>query len=779
MVCLSVRSGLDLLLEALSPPAGSEFVVSAVTHLDMARILERHGVVPVPVDLDTATLEPRLDRLEGALTERTQAILVAHLYGGTVNLAPIAAVARDRGLLLVEDCAQSLGASPPGGDPLADVSMFSFGPIKTATALGGAVLRVSDPLLLDRMRELQAARPSQKRSAYAARAARFLALAALARPAVYGALARIVDLDRLVAGSVRGFSGAGDELFERLRLRPSAPLVSVLARRLRTFDRERIDARARVGEEMAALLSPRFARPGAERGAPDALGVPGRPARSASTRRRAAEVRLRRRAGTTAIGVVTAPEGRPELEAREASETMRDVVFLPVYPELNAGARVAGSPRPPTPRSPRRKHAGAERPLPAPSRPETLEALRTGTFDLLVIGAGIVGSRIAYEAADCRPARRARGRRRLRRRHVQRVVQARARRAPLSLDRADRPRASITGRAQGARAAHRPSSGDAASARRRGAGDGKAHARLGGSAPLRGARGVPRPSRPHAPMRRGAGARARSPRRRPADLPAPPGSDDARQPAHARNRRGRGPHRRDGRQLHERPRVRAGARTGGRRRAPRALRRGSRHPALPGRGQRDGPMGRSRSTARGSAGTADRASLEGRPRGASRRPRAGGRHSRLWDEGRSLVVVPWQGVLLLGATDAPFEGDPGDVRPEDADVAELLAAGRQLLPAEALAPGRVLSAFAGLRVLPPGDSRTSRAPRSHVIEPSARPAWSPWPEASSRSTGGSRWTRSEVLATRGPPALARRERAAARVGRVHPRARACRGMTPP
>ena len=339
MVCLSVRSGLDLLLEALSLPGGSEFVVSAVTHRDMARILERHGIVPVPVDVDTATLEPRLDRLEGALTGRTHAILVAHLYGGTVNLAPIAAVARDRGLLLVEDCAQSLGASPPGGDPLADVSMFSFGPIKTATALGGAVLRVSDPRLLDRMRALQAARPSQKRSAYAARAARFLALAALARPVVYGALARVVDLDRLVAGSVRGFSGAGDELFEQLRLKPATPLVSVLRRRLRTFDRERIGARARAGEEMAALLSPRFARPGgsaARRTHWVFPVVPPDPQALVAALRRSGFDAAR---GTTAIGVVTAPEGRPELEALEARETMRDVVFLPVYPELNAGAR--------------------------------------------------------------------------------------------------------------------------------------------------------------------------------------------------------------------------------------------------------------------------------------------------------------------------------------------------------------------------------------------------------------------------------------------------------
>src|SRR5687767_14940319 len=152
LACLSVRSGLDLLLEALALPTGSEVVVSAVTHLDMARILARHGIVAVPVDLDPATLEPRHDLLELAVTQRTRAILVAHLFGSTVPLRPIAAAARRHGLLLVEDCAQSLGASPRGGDRLADVSMFSLGPIKTATALGGAVLRVRDPELLGRMR---------------------------------------------------------------------------------------------------------------------------------------------------------------------------------------------------------------------------------------------------------------------------------------------------------------------------------------------------------------------------------------------------------------------------------------------------------------------------------------------------------------------------------------------------------------------------------------------------------------------------------------------------
>jgi glycerol-3-phosphate dehydrogenase len=87
----------------------------------------------------------------------------------------------------------------------------------------------------------------------------------------------------------------------------------------------------------------------------------------------------------------------------------------------------------------------------------------------------------------------------------------------------------------------------------------------------------------------------------------------------------------------------------------------------------------------------------------------------LWDEGRSIVVVPWQGVLLVGATDGPYEGDPDDIGTGEGDVAEALAAARELLPAEVLSPERVLSSFAGLRVLPPGDGRTSRAPRSHVV----------------------------------------------------------------
>ena len=339
LACLSVRSGLDLLLEALALPTGSEVVVSAVTHLDMARILERHGIVPVPVDLDPATLDPRHDLLELAVTQRTRAILVAHLFGSTVPLRPIAAVARRHGLLLVEDCAQSLGASPRGGDRLADVSMFSLGPIKTATALGGAVLRVGDPGLLGRMRALEASRPAQPRSTYAARVARFAGLAVLARPVVYGTLARLVDLDRLVTGSVRGFPGADDDLFERLRARPSAPLLATMERRLRTLDLERIAARSRAGEELAALLTPRLARPGAgaERRTHWVFPVVVADPQAFVAALRSAGFDAAR--GTISIGVVPAPPARQELEPHHVRRLMRDVVFLPAYPEVGGRRR--------------------------------------------------------------------------------------------------------------------------------------------------------------------------------------------------------------------------------------------------------------------------------------------------------------------------------------------------------------------------------------------------------------------------------------------------------
>jgi perosamine synthetase len=342
LVCLSVRSGFDLLLRALAESPGGEVLVSAVTHPDMVRVIEGHGLRAVPVDLDTATLEPRVELLKEALSARTRAVLVAHLFGSRFDLGLVAAFARRHGLLLVEDCAQGFRGPGDPGDPLADVSMFSFGSIKTASAVGGAILRVRDPGLLQKMRRAQEGWPVQSRRHYAGRLLKALCLVLLGRPLAYGLLARACDLagrelDALVNGVVRAFPASGDgtrELFRKIRHRPSAPLLALLARRLRTFDAGRLARRAQSGERVARRLPAAVAHPGRFATSrthwlfPVLVSDPGELIRA-----------LRRRGFdasrvTSSIAPVLAP---PELAHRapeEANWMMSSLVFVPVYPEI-------------------------------------------------------------------------------------------------------------------------------------------------------------------------------------------------------------------------------------------------------------------------------------------------------------------------------------------------------------------------------------------------------------------------------------------------------------
>jgi glycerol-3-phosphate dehydrogenase len=85
------------------------------------------------------------------------------------------------------------------------------------------------------------------------------------------------------------------------------------------------------------------------------------------------------------------------------------------------------------------------------------------------------------------------------------------------------------------------------------------------------------------------------------------------------------------------------------------------------------------------------------------------------DRGRVAFAVPWAGMLLLGTTDTEYEGDPGAAGVEPGDVETVLGEARAGLPAELVASDRVRFAFAGLRVLPRVTGDTASAPREEVI----------------------------------------------------------------
>jgi len=221
LVCLSVRSAWDLLLGVLDWPPGSEVLVSAITHPGMVAILRAHGLQAVPVDLDLDTLAPSVAALEAARTDRTRGVLVAHLFGGRLDLDPLLGFARRHDLLLVEDGAQAftgLASLVPSG---ADASLFSFGLIKTASAAGGALMMVADPTLLARLRTAHAHWPRQRARSYAAKLAKTAGLALFNEPWRFAVLQRAcraarIDLDGMINAATRSFA-AGPAMLAKIR----------------------------------------------------------------------------------------------------------------------------------------------------------------------------------------------------------------------------------------------------------------------------------------------------------------------------------------------------------------------------------------------------------------------------------------------------------------------------------------------------------------------------------------------------------------------------------
>jgi perosamine synthetase len=336
LACLSVRTGFDALLTALAYPLGSEVLISALTIHDMVRIITEHGLVPVPFDLDMDALAIRDGDLDQQATARTVAIVVAHVFGADLPLDRVVALAQARGLLFVEDRAQVYAGGADEGHPAADVVLFSFGPIKTNTALGGAVLRFHDPGLRAQVQAVLAGYPVQPRRRYLKRLVKYAGIKALANPRPFGLLAWAAPRfgsthDQIISAALRGFPGP--ELFVQIRRRPSFPLLALLHRRLTTFDRGRIERRRRAAEQAASLL-PEVRRPGAASEAhthwvfpichPDPDGL----MRHLWTRGFDAT------RGASSLGVVAPPAGRPGATASGAEATMQELLYLPVSADL-------------------------------------------------------------------------------------------------------------------------------------------------------------------------------------------------------------------------------------------------------------------------------------------------------------------------------------------------------------------------------------------------------------------------------------------------------------
>jgi perosamine synthetase len=265
---------------------------------------------------------------------------VAHLCGGRIDVTPILELARRHKLYVFEDCAQAFVGLDYAGHPEADASMFSFGVIKSTTALAGAVLRVHDAELLSRMRTAQAVYPRQGRGAFGKRLLKYALLKFLSFRPVTGSFVffcRMLgwDYDAWVNRAVRGFPG--DDLMAKIRRQPSAPLLALMERRFRRFNAERWQRHAEKGRRLTERLERTVLCPGTASTPHNYWVFPilvDEPSRL---------IKKLVRSGYDAtqgasLCVVPPPADRPDQRAVFAEEFLEKVVFLPFYPELTARA---------------------------------------------------------------------------------------------------------------------------------------------------------------------------------------------------------------------------------------------------------------------------------------------------------------------------------------------------------------------------------------------------------------------------------------------------------
>ncbi len=153
----SCTSALHLILLGVGIGQGDEVIVPAYTFVASANAVEFTGATPVLCDIDEATcnIDPAL--IESKITERTAAIMPVHLFGLCADMDPIAALARDRGIAVVEDAACALAAEYKGrfAGGFGIGGAVSFHPRKIITTGEGGMVLTSDDRFAEQLRSLR------------------------------------------------------------------------------------------------------------------------------------------------------------------------------------------------------------------------------------------------------------------------------------------------------------------------------------------------------------------------------------------------------------------------------------------------------------------------------------------------------------------------------------------------------------------------------------------------------------------------------------------------
>ncbi len=185
----SARFGFYLLLKSLGIGPGDEVIVPGLTYFAIPAMVPLLGARPVFADvgLRSHVLDP--DAFRAAITPRTKAVVPTHLFGTPCGMDAIREIAREHGVQVIEDCAQSTGARYRGQrvGHLGDHAYYTFGLTKNITTLSGAMVTTDDDGVAHAIRaEIEAGGLASRRK-LAKEAATGVAMWMATHPALYWA----------------------------------------------------------------------------------------------------------------------------------------------------------------------------------------------------------------------------------------------------------------------------------------------------------------------------------------------------------------------------------------------------------------------------------------------------------------------------------------------------------------------------------------------------------------------------------------------------------------
>jgi dTDP-4-amino-4,6-dideoxygalactose transaminase len=144
--CASGSDALLLALMAVGVKAGDEVITTPYSFFATVSAITRLGATPVFVDIDPKTFNLDVSQIEPLITDRTKAIQPVHLYGQCADMAGLNAIVSKRGIPVVEDAAQAIGAEEDGkpAGAMSEVGCFSFYPSKNLGGMGDGGFMTTD-----------------------------------------------------------------------------------------------------------------------------------------------------------------------------------------------------------------------------------------------------------------------------------------------------------------------------------------------------------------------------------------------------------------------------------------------------------------------------------------------------------------------------------------------------------------------------------------------------------------------------------------------------------